>query len=129
MDTSLQDLLLSGNLEVLKARLRPEDLNLRDANDATLLHWAARGGHVPVIEWLLSQGLSPNERDQNGETPLHVAVRHGHVEAVHTLLKAGADPNAATVTGSRPLHLAAHAGYLEIAKILIAHGAAIDDPQ
>jgi ankyrin repeat protein len=92
MDTSLQDLLLSGDLEALKARLRPEDMSLRDGNDATLLHWAARGGHVPVIEWLLSQGLSPNEQDQNGETPLHVAVRHGHTQAVSALLKGRSGP-------------------------------------
>lgn len=57
----------------------------------TSLHWAAAGGHTPVIEALLA---APGGATDLGNgcvgTPLHLAAAQGKVEALRALLAAGA---------------------------------------
>ncbi|KAE9020029.1 hypothetical protein PR003_g3043 [Phytophthora rubi] len=54
----------------------------------TPLHWAAKGGSVPVINYLLAAGASPRSLDENGSLPLHLACWAGHVDASIVLLRA-----------------------------------------
>ena len=39
----------------------------------TVLHWAAREGHVETAEWILARGASVNVRSSDGLTPLQLA--------------------------------------------------------
>ncbi len=104
MDADLQAMLQRGDLEGVRARLSsPTELQLRDAQDATVLHWAARMGAVAIAEWLITQGLSPADVDQNGETPLHYAVRAGQVDMVRYLLQIAPQlVHKASLTGATP---------------------------
>ena len=68
------------------------------ANDAdvnktgwTALHYAATGGHVPVIAYLLDEHAYIDAESPNGTTPLMMAARYGSPEAVKHLIQAGAD--------------------------------------
>jgi ankyrin repeat protein len=68
------------------------------ANDAdvnktgwTPLHYAATGGHVPVIAYLLDEHAYIDAESPNGTTPLMMAARYGSPEAVKHLIQAGAD--------------------------------------
>ncbi|KAL3668960.1 hypothetical protein V7S43_006248 [Phytophthora oleae] len=54
----------------------------------TPLHWAAKGGSVHVINYLLSAGASPRCLDENGSLPLHLSCWAGHVDASIVLLRA-----------------------------------------
>ena len=58
----------------------------------TPLHYAATGGHVPVIEYLLDQSAYIDAESPNGTTPLMMAAKYGNASAVKILLEAGADP-------------------------------------
>jgi hypothetical protein len=74
---------------------------------ATLLTWAAMGGHLPTLTRLLAAGADVNSRDaKGGATPACHAASSGHVEALVALVRAGADVNAATDSGVTPLHCA-----------------------
>lgn len=54
-------------------------LTARDNEGATALHFAARGGHTPILDRLLLMG-APITRDSWGGTPLHDAAENGHME-------------------------------------------------
>jgi ankyrin repeat protein len=73
----------------------------------TVLHSAACGGHINIVNKLLRWGAKVSARGQKGETPLHVAASAGHVETVKALLKCGANVSYKNVQGDTPLHSAA----------------------
>lgn len=58
---------------------------------ATLLKWAAYGGHWECVNLLVKNGANINVRDNSGNTPLITACAYGYPEVVLTLLEAGAD--------------------------------------
>jgi len=78
------------------------DMNVRDVEGRTLLHWATDYGFKKEVEYLL-QWISPNETDSEGKSPLHLA----NYEIAELLLKHGADPNLRDRHGRTPLHYAA----------------------
>lgn len=68
------------------------------ANDAdvnkpgwTPLHYAATGGHVPVVQFLLDESAYIDAESPNGTTPLMMAAMYGSPEAVKVLIQSGAD--------------------------------------
>ncbi|KAJ8564271.1 hypothetical protein ON010_g7072 [Phytophthora cinnamomi] len=48
---------------------------------------AAKGGSVPVVNYLLAAGASPRCLDENGSLPLHLSCWAGHVDASIVLLR------------------------------------------
>ena len=46
-----------------------------------------------MLEWLLKNGLSPNDATENPYSPLYYAVKHNNDQAVRILLRYGANPN------------------------------------
>ena len=73
---------------------RGADLNARDGERATPLHWAADGNEVAVAKLLLDRGADLHAAKFGGETVLQCTVRRGHVRFARLLLDRGADPNA-----------------------------------
>lgn len=55
------------------------------------LHYAASGGHVEVVAFLLDKYAYIDAESPNGTTPLMMAARYGSPEAVKHLIQAGAD--------------------------------------
>lgn len=58
----------------------------------TALHYAATGGHVPVIRLLLEHSAYIDAASPNGSTPLMMAAMYGFDASVYELLESGADP-------------------------------------
>lgn len=65
-----------GNIEAVKVLLEA-DVNAKDKEGYTPLHWAAALGHVEAIKVLVEAGADVNPKDEYGSTPLHWAVRGG----------------------------------------------------
>lgn len=59
----------------------------------TPLHYAATGGHIPVMRLLLENHAYIDAASPNGSTPLMMAAKYGSASAVQLLLEAGADPS------------------------------------
>eukprot|EP00980_Cylindrotheca_fusiformis_P002717 scaffold628_cov91-Cylindrotheca_fusiformis.AAC.3 len=74
-----------GNLAALQTLLQnyPDLLTDRDNNGWTLLHEAAKGGHVSIAEYLISIGADMNAQALDGYTPLYEAQRyHGPASSI-----------------------------------------------
>jgi len=54
------------------------------------LYWAAKGGHLPIVELLISKGANVNSRTKRGKTPLRAAIKKGHRIVAELLLRHGA---------------------------------------
>lgn len=65
--TLLQEAARYGNLKMLRA-CHEHDAKLNGA-----IHFAVMNRHLPVIDYLLSQGVNINELDKNGDKPLSYA--------------------------------------------------------
>ena len=49
--------------------------------------WASAGGHVAVIQELMTHGADFQVKDNQGRWPLHWAAEKGHADAVDLLVK------------------------------------------
>jgi len=116
-----------GMLDKVRAtqRVSPQVLNQPGAWGRTPLHWAACGGHVTLLKYLLEQGVHLESRDHWGCTALHMAVDFGHGTAVALLLDKGASPLVAMRNGKQVLHLAS-AENPQLLKLLLSRGAHLD---
>jgi ankyrin repeat protein len=96
----------------------------RDAEETTVLHWAACSRHADVVELLLAEGIDVDARDSLGETPLHYVGDTSDVAAL--LIAGGANVNAKDIDGRTPLHSAVSHGYKDVVALLIAEGSDIN---
>ena len=87
----------------------------------TPLHYAASGGHVAVIEFLLESSAYIDAESPNGTTPLMMAAMYGSPEAVKVLIQAGADLTVKNQIGLSALDFAVR-GQRQNAKELIETG-------
>ena len=80
------------------------DINFRDEDGGTPLHYAAEHNENPaVIEALIAAGADLDARGEYGWTPLHVAASENESPAViAVLLLAGADASVRDAYGRRP---------------------------
>jgi uncharacterized protein len=101
----------------------PELLDAPDATGRTPLSWAAQGGRVLLLRFLLAQGATVDARDASGRTPLFHAAAEGHTAATELLLAHGADVDARDQYGDTPLLLASAHGDAAMVRLLLAAGA------
>lgn len=95
--------------------------------EMTALHYAVRGGKLPLIAYLLERGANPNAHDEKGLTPLlHLARTRAKFEPVpvlELLLTRGADPNARDERGGTILRFYARQGNEAAVRYLLERGA------
>jgi hypothetical protein len=105
----------AGDVQALEGLAPPSLLEADAGSGNTPLIWAADGGHLPAVSYLLS--LSPANVDSPGfigNTALCRASRGGHLPTVSALLAAGADPNLPNDKKQYPLHFAAFKKHPEV---------------
>ena len=87
---------------------RGDDVNKRDIEGATALHYAAANDtDIDAIKYLLAQGADVNAKDDKGRTPLHLAAKKNpYIIILKFLLAQGADVRAETDEGETPLDVA-----------------------
>jgi ankyrin repeat protein len=110
--------------EVAKWLINKEevDVNAKDNDKYTLLHWAAYNGHTSVAELLLKFGANVNEKSNDGATPLRCAAYNGQTAVAELLIKSGADVNEKRNNWTA-LKTAIKHGKNEVAELLRRYGA------
>ncbi|XP_035166937.1 ankyrin repeat domain-containing protein 16, partial [Oxyura jamaicensis] len=115
-----------GQLEQLKDALRRGDAGGQRCGRSgdTLLHLAARHGHLHLLAWLLEE-LELDVEVANGDSkrPLHEAASMGHRECVSYLLARGASVDPLKRGDWTPLMMACTRQNLEVIEGLVEHGA------
>jgi len=103
------------------------NVNVKEYDGFTPLHWACYTNHVEVVEALLDNGAHIGDSTKKyKETPLHIASGNGYAEIVNVLHARGADINATDSDGATPLHMAFRNLEDDVAMFLIAKGANVN---
>ncbi|KAM4544605.1 receptor-interacting serine/threonine-protein kinase 4 [Odontesthes bonariensis] len=114
--------------ELLLGR-RSTNVNAKDEDQYTALHWAAQNGDEAITRLLLDRSAAINETDGQGRTPAHVACQHGQENVIRVLLSRGADVRIKGKDNWTALHFASWQGHLGIAKLLVKQAGADVDGQ
>lgn len=112
--------------EVRRLLRQKVDVNGKDGDGTSALHWASYRDDGETADLLLRAGADVNAANDLGATPLWAASQNGSAEMVRRLLKAGANPNLALGSGETPLMVASRAGSGEVVSQLLAAGATVD---
>lgn len=120
-----------GNLNRIRVLLaRGAEISATDEDGENALVWAADGGQLRSIDFLLKHGVSA--ADKNGDVALFTAVDEGQTGILKSLLTYGANVNARDANGATPLTVAcfydtgedgSFGQYPDIVKLLLLHRA------
>src|SRR5262245_470902 len=102
------------------------DVNARQGDGSTALHWAVYKGDFTMMEALLAAGADVKAATREGATPLYLASVNGDAAALAALLKAGADPNQPLRQGKTALMEASRSGNVEAIRVLLDRGADVN---
>ena len=100
----------NGAYHVMREMLNEEgiNINVKDNNGWTALHFAAQSNHFEIIDLLLENKADPNLHDNQGNGPLWIAAMNanGKYHGILSLLKSHADPNHKNKYGRSPFYIA-----------------------
>lgn len=137
----------SGHLNIVRELLAARaNVNLKQSDGITALHYACGHGHTEIVHALLAAGADIDSPEHTlGTTELHGACVGGHQEIIRVVLAAGADvatkqdsDRCHTCTVRDPydvvrpnnewtlLHVASRYGRPEAVRELLASGAEVD---
>ena len=108
-----------GELVLLEELLKDTDINSVNSSNETLLHEAAKHGHLSITELLIRKGARLDLQDNHGHTALHCAASRGHTEIVRALVNAGAPIYSLDLQDKTPLHLAAENEHVDVVTELV----------
>uniref|UniRef100_A0A1A8G6G3 Acyl-CoA-binding domain-containing protein 6 n=1 Tax=Nothobranchius korthausae TaxID=1143690 RepID=A0A1A8G6G3_9TELE len=103
-DKNIFDYCRENNIDHIQKAISSQklDVNTRDEEGRTLLHWACDRGHKELVSLLLQHKADINSQDNEGQTALHYASACEFADIVELLLNAGADPFIKDMEGSLP---------------------------
>jgi ankyrin repeat protein len=123
-DEPFIDAVKRGDRDAVRTLLaRKADVNAREPDGTTALHWAVRADDQEAIALLLRAGADANAANRYGITPLWLAGTNGNAAVIETLIAAGANVHAALPSGETALLVATRSGNAEAVRVLLARGA------
>ena len=126
-DADLAAMIRAGDRDAALAAIAAgADVNAKQGDGSTPLHWAVYKVDHELTRALVKAGADPDVRSQLGALPLAEAANLADAELVSILLKARADPNLANQDGQTPLMLAARTGSVPVGQLLLKAGADVN---
>ena len=116
----LWEMVRNGDINDVKLLLgKGADINTKDNDGWTALHYATRHQTTEMAQLLLDRGADINAKDNDGWTALHCAAVYKNTEMVQLLLDKGADVNAKTDIGKDALNYARENKNQEMEQLLL----------
>ena len=127
VDLRLIEAVKGRNLDAVRTLLKERiDVNARQGDGATALHWAVHLDDGSAVDLLLRSGANADAADDTGVTPLYLACLNRRGPLVDRLLEARANANAATMSGETALMTCARTGEAAGVRALLNHGANVN---
>ena len=104
---------------------RIRDINIRDNDERTALHFAAMNGRYEIVELLISRKADSSLQDRHGRTPLSSALQRRQCRTA-LLLANESNLDLVDEKGNTPLHWAARRDFKGVGSALLEHNANID---
>ncbi|XP_055296767.1 ankyrin repeat domain-containing protein 29-like [Sitodiplosis mosellana] len=121
------------------------EINLKNIESNTVIHYAAANGHgkivdellknnafliqigrAKVVDELMKHSSDVNLQNMNGDTALHIAAQKGHSSIVTALLKNDANVNLKNKDGKTPIFIAVEKYRDDIFEDLLKHNADVN---
>lgn len=118
--------ILAGKLEIVRAFCEAQEIASDIDQRETLLHIAARLGHMEIVTEFLHHNHKLGQHGRNGRSALHGACASGQLAVAQLCLDRGADVDLTDKLGNTSLLLAAQNGHTEIVRLCIEAGASLD---
>ncbi len=129
-DARLPDAVQRRDTQAVQSLLAERaDVNMRQGDGATALHWAAYLEDADTAALLIRAGADVNARNNLGVTPLALAAQQGSAVIIERLVQAGAAPNDPVNfvnAAETPLMHAARSGSVDAVKALARAGADVN---
>ena len=126
-EAALADAARGADWAAVRALLQEgADVNAREGDGSTALHWASYHDNRELAARLIRAGAEVDAANDLGVTPLWAACENGSPAMAGILLGAGADPNRELPFGETLLMTAARTGNADVVGQLLAAGAEVD---
>ncbi|MCJ1236522.1 Ankyrin-2 [Varicellaria rhodocarpa] len=113
--------------ELVDLLLKKEaDVNVKNYQGQTALHFSTSKTNIDVARKLIAHGASARVKDKRGQLALHRAAAIGSVPMIKLLLEHKSPLNATDVAGYTALHHAISEGHGDSALCLLSSGVEID---
>jgi uncharacterized protein len=123
-EAPLAEAVRNGNRESVRQLLKARtDVNAREVDGTTALHWAVRADDLETARLLIGTGADTRAANRYGATPLSLAAVNGNAAIIDLLLRAGVDANSQLPDGETALMTAARTGKVDAVSVLLMHGA------
>ena len=114
---------------------RGANVNARDSDGQTALHWASAQGDTEGVQYLVNHGALVNATNNQNRTPLHLATDYDYRDQpeqeeipdwIRILVDRGVDVNAQDVNGNTAIAEPCAYGCLALVRYLVEHGAGVN---
>jgi ankyrin repeat protein len=117
----------SQSVESVRGLLKEKiDVNGRQGDGTTALHWAAHVDNLAIADLLIGSGGRTDVANDLGFTPLHLACTNRSAPMVERLLAAGANVSAVSLNGETVLMTCSRSGDAQTVTALLARGANVN---
>ncbi|OPY79830.1 MAG: photosystem I assembly protein Ycf3 [Syntrophorhabdus sp. PtaU1.Bin058] len=123
LENKLMDEAINNNAKEVRVLAdKGANVNTKDSDAYTALHWAAYYGNIDVVRALIEKGADVNAQNNRKQTPLHLAADKGHTNAAKLLVEKGADVNAKDMFGDTPAIIADKQNHPQTAAVIRSQG-------
>ena len=114
-----RDLFLENLEKILNLPNNSGDINFRDENGFSALHYSCDEGNLKIVEILLKANCDCNIRTNDKKTPLHFTASRGYFDISKLLIENGAILNVYDNEKNTPLHYSSLNGHFELIKYFL----------
>ncbi len=114
-----RELFLENLEKILNLPNNLGDINFRDENGFSALHYSCDEGNLKIVEILLKANCNCNIRTNDKKTPLHFTAIRGYFDISKLLIENGAVLNVYDNEKNTPLHYSSMNGHYELLKYFL----------